>query len=163
MSEVAVLILLYAAGVLVLLAEIFIPSYGLLSVVGVGFLIAAVSKTFTVGGREAGIVAVFACLVFLPVFAVAAIKIWPRTPIGRRIAPPNPTLTSADTSVPVAELSALIGLAGRSVSVLRPVGICDFNGRRVPCVAQFGFIEAGCGVEGVGITGSNLAVVEQKV
>ena len=60
MSDVSILILLYAVGVLMLVAEIFIPSHGILSVAGIGFLMSAVYKTFLYGGREAGIVAVFA-------------------------------------------------------------------------------------------------------
>ncbi len=162
MSEVGILTLLYCLGVAILVAEIFIPSHGILSVAGLGFLIAAVVKTFSYGGRGAGIIAIFACLVFVPTFAFFAIKYWPLTPIGRRIAPPNPQLTSADTSLPVEELAALVGQCGRSISPLRPVGTCDFNGRRISCVCEFGMLDAGVIVEGIGIKGGNLAVVEKK-
>lgn len=162
MSDIGILVLLYAAGVLLLVAEIFIPSHGVLSIAGLGFLGVAVVKTFGYGGREAGIIAVFACLVFIPTFAFFAIKYWHRTPIGKRIAPPNPILTSADTSVPVEELSRLIGQDGRSATPLRPVGICNFSGRRISCVAEFGMIEAGVTVQAVRIAGSNLAVQEKK-
>jgi len=162
MSDVGILTLLYCIGVLMLVAEIFIPSHGVLSVAGLGFLVVAVVRTFMYGGREAGVIAVLACLVFLPIFAYLSIKYWPRTPIGRRISPPNPVLTSADTSVPVEEMAILIGQTGRSISPLRPVGICVFDGRRVSCVAEFGMVDAGVMVEGVGMKGSNLAVVEKK-
>ncbi len=162
MSDMAVLLLLYGVGLLMLVAEIFIPSNGVLTVAGLAFLVAAVVKTFMYGGREAGIVAIFVCSVFLPTFAFVAIKYWPRTPIGRRIAPPNPVVTAADTSVPVEELTRLIGQTGRSTTPLRPVGICEFNGKRISCVATFGIIDAGKAVEGVRLVGSNLAVEEKK-
>ena len=162
MSEVAVLLVLYFVGVMLLVGEIFIPSHGILSLAGLGFLVAAVVKTFDYGGREAGIVAVFACLVFVPAFAFVAIKYWHRTPIGRRISPPNPVLTIKDTGVPLEDLHQLVGQVGRSVSPLRPVGTCEFDGRRVSCVAEFGMVEAGVTVEGTGIKGSNLVVVEKK-
>ena len=55
MSEVAILVVLFAVGVLLLVAEIFIPSHGILSLAGIGFLAVAVAKTFSYGGREAGI------------------------------------------------------------------------------------------------------------
>ena len=163
MSDVAILVLFYGLGVLILVAEVFIPSHGILTVVGLGLLIAGVVQTFSYAGRDAGIIAIFACLVFVPAFAMLAIKYWHRTPIGKRIAPPNPTLTAADTSVPIEEINSLIGRTGRTVSPLRPVGICDFNGRRVSCVAQFGMVEAGVAIEGVGLSGTNLEVVEKKV
>ena len=162
MSELMILGMLFGVGVLMLVAEIFIPSHGILTVVGLGFLIAGIVQTFKIHGRDAGIVSVFACAVFVPILAVVAIKYWHRTPLGKRIAPPNPTITAADTSVPVEQIDSLIGATGRSISTLRPVGICDFNGTRVSCVAQFGMIEADLPVEGVGVSGTNLAVVEKK-
>lgn len=162
MSGIGLLIVLYVLAMVILVAEIFIPSHGLLSVVGVGLLVWAVWQTFAYGGREAGIVAILACLVVLPTFAGLAIKYWHRTPVGRRIAPPNPVLTAADTSVPVVELSGMIGQTGRCVSPLRPVGVCDFGGRRVSCLAEYGLIESGATVVGTRITGGNLAVVEKK-
>jgi membrane-bound serine protease (ClpP class) len=160
MSGLGLLAVLFGVGLVILVAEIFIPSHGVLSVVGVGFLIAAINRTFEFFGREAGVVAIVACLILVPTMAFVSIKYWPRTPIGRRVIPPNPQLSLEDTSVPVAELQALIGQVGRSGSTLRPVGIGQFGGRRVSCVAQFGMIETGRAIRGVGVRGSNLAVVE---
>ena len=162
MSDMGILVLFFGVGVVMLVAEIFIPSHGVLSVAGLGFLIAAIVKTFDYGGREAGIIAVFACMVFVPTFALLAVKYWHRTPIGRRISPPNPILTSEDTTIPVEEMSALIGQTGVCKTPLRPVGICDFHGKRVSCVAEFGMIETGAEVEAVRISGANLAVEEKK-
>jgi len=162
MSDALVLVLLYGFGVLLLLAEIFIPSYGILTVVGLGLLVAGIMQTFQHSGRDAGIIAVVACAVFVPTLSVLAIKYWKRTPFGKLIAPPNPVLTTDDTTVPVEQINALIGAAGRSVSTLRPVGICEFDGHRVSCVAQFGMIEPGVEVQGIGISGTNLSVAEKK-
>ncbi len=162
MSEIGVLTLIYLLGVVMLVAEIFIPSHGILTVAGLGLLVWAVAKTFAFAGREAGVVAVLACLVLLPIFGYLAIKYWHQTPVGKLISPPNPIITSADTSVPVEELSALIGQTGRCISALRPVGICEFNGRRVSCLAEFGMIDAETTVVGTRIAGGNLAVVEKK-
>jgi len=162
MSEVGIIALLFGAGALVLVAELFIPSHGMLTFVGVALLIAGIVQTFRFGGEKAGAISVLACLVVLPVFAVAAVKVWPRTWVGRRIAPPNPVLTPRDTSVPVEEISRFIGQTGRSLSTLRPVGICEFNGRRVSCVAEFGMLDAGVAVEGLRVVGGQLAVQERK-
>lgn len=163
MSEFGVIFILFAAGVIILVAEIFIPSHGVLSVVGLGFVVAGIIKTFSHAGREAGMGAVIVCLVVLPTMAYLAVKYWHKTPIGRRIAPPNPVLTVADTSVPVEELRSLIGRTGRAVSPLRPVGLCEFDGRRISCVAELGIVESGTEVVGVGITSGNLAVQVKTV
>ncbi len=162
MSDLAILLILYGVGMLMLVAEVFIPSHGVLTLAGLGVVVAAIVKTFSYGGREAGIVAILACLVLLPTFADVAIKYWHLTPIGSRIAPPNPVARAADSSVPVEELGRLLGQTGRSTTPLRPVGICEFGARRVSCVAEFGMIESGVAVEAVRIAGSNLAVQEKK-
>jgi membrane-bound serine protease (ClpP class) len=161
MSEVTIIALLFAAGALVLIAELFIPSHGLLTFVGIGLLIAGVVQTFRFGGEKAGTISILACLVTLPAFAVAAVKIWPKTWVGRRVAPPNPVVTSRDTSVPIEEISRYIGQTGKAVSPLRPVGICEFDGRRVSCIAEFGMLEVGAVVEGVRVIGAQLVVEEQ--
>ena len=162
MSELTVIILLYLVGMFILLAEIFIPSHGILSIAGIGFLVAAVVKTFQYGGQNAGAIAILACMLTLPVLAFFAIKYWHRTPFGRLISPPNRQLTVDDIGVPVEELQRLIGQTGRTVSTLRPVGICEFNGKRVSCIAESGMVEAGVSVEGIGMSGADLTVVEKK-
>src|SRR3972149_2988848 len=143
MSAVAIIALLFGAGALILIAELFIPSHGVLTFVGIALLVAGIVQTFRYGGEKAGTISVIVCLVVLPVFAVVAVKLWPRTWVGRRIAPPNPVVSMRDTSVPVEEISRYIGQTGRSLSTLRPVGICEFQGRRVSCVAEFGLGGAG--------------------
>jgi len=162
MSEVGIIALLFGAGALVLIAELFIPSHGVLGIVGIMLLVAGIVQTFRYGGEKAGTISVIVCLVVLPVFAVVAIKVWPRTWVGRRIAPPNPVASTRDSSVPVEEISRYIGQSGRSLSTLRPVGICEFNGRRVSCVAEFGMLDAGVTVEGLRVVGGQLAVQERK-
>jgi membrane-bound serine protease (ClpP class) len=162
MSDWSVMVLLFAVGALLLVGEIFIPSHATLTVAGLGFLIGGIIKTFDYAGRDAGIMAIFACVVFVPVFAYFAVKIWPKTSLGKRIAPPNPVITAADTTVPLEELGRLIGRVGRTLTPLRPVGICDFGGKRFSCVAEFGMIESGVAVEGIRIAGANLAVQERK-
>jgi membrane-bound serine protease (ClpP class) len=162
MSELGIVALLFGVGIAMLIAELFIPSHAILTVAGVGFLTAGVVMTFRTYGEKAGTVAVLSCLVSLPAFAVAAIKIWPKTWIGKRIAPPNPRFTVGDTSVPAEELSRYVGRTGRAVSALRPVGVCDFDGRRISCIAEYGIMDAGVAVEAVRVNGSELTVREKK-
>lgn len=157
MSDLEVLLILYAAGVLILLAEVFIPSQGVLCVVGIGCIIAAVVKTFIYGGQDAGMISVLACMTLLPTMGYFAVKYWPHTPIGRRMVPPNPT-SNDNGAAATEELRGLIGRSGMAVSALRPAGTCEFDGQRVSCVAELGIVEAGVEVVGIGIKSGNLAV-----
>jgi len=157
-SDLFLIVLLFAAGAMILVAELVIPSHGVLTVIGIGLLIGGVVETFRYGGETAGLIASVACLVAIPSFLAAAVRIWPRTWIGKLIAPPNPTVTARDSSVPVEELSRFVGRSGTAVSTLRPVGICEFDGRRVSCVAEYGMIDAGTKVEAIRVNGAELAV-----
>lgn len=161
MSDVGVITLLYLAGLAILAAELFIPSHGLLSVAAVGCFAAAVIKVFSLGSTE-GVVALVMTLVLVPTIVYFGIRVWLRTPMGRAAIPPNVPHDLKDTSVPVEELTMLLGQTGRSVSPLRPVGICDFGGQRVSCVSTIGVIESGTVVEGVEVRSGTLAVIEKK-
>lgn len=158
MSDLVILILLYGAGTLLLLAEIFIPSQAILTVSGLGFIIVAIIKTFDYGGREAGVTAIISCAIILPIAAFYSIKYYRLTPVGKKMAPPNPTLTSADTALPTDKLTSLVGLTGTVVSPLRPVGICDFDGKRIPCIVEHGMVDTGATVQGTAVKSGNLAV-----
>ena len=159
MSETVLLLMLFAVGAGLLVAEIFIPSHGVLTIAGLGFLIAGVIKTYHLHGDTAGTISLILCMVFVPTMGIVAVKYFRRTWIGKIISPPNPIVTRSDTSIPVDKLVALVGKTGRTVSPLRPVGICSFDGVRISCVAEFGQIEAGVAVQGSRVSGANLAVI----
>ncbi len=151
------LVLLYLAAVLILVAEIFIPSHGILCIFGLGFLITAIVKTFAYG-ETAGAIAIISSAIALPTFAILAIKAWPHTRIGRLIAPPNPVYTDRDFGNSVEHLEPIVGHHGRAMSPLRPIGICEFDGNRYECVSESGLIDADTQVLAVGIRGNNLEV-----
>ena len=150
------IVILYGAGALVLLCDLFLPSYGVLLTIGLGLFGYGLFLTFLIS-PTAGWISTATLLVALPSAFVVAIRNWHRTPIGRRISPPNPTLTSQDR-LPVADMGTLVGLRGRAATLLRPVGMCDFDGRRIECKAESGVIEAGVEVEAVGLSDRTVIV-----
>ena len=161
MSEWGTLLVLFAAGALLLVAEIFLPSHGILTVAGIAFFIAGTYRAYEIG-QTVGRTAAVGSLLTLPAFAYVSIKFWHRTPLGKLISPPNAPHPPVDASSPAHVLEPLIGRTGRTVSPLRPVGICEFDGRRVSCICRLDMIEAGAEVEAVGISGGDLEVVETK-
>ena len=153
-----ILALLYALGVILLLAEIFIPSGGLLTVAAVVVLIVAVVTTFR-HGTTAGVVAIVSCAVVLPAALIGLLKNIHRLPVGKYAAPPNPTARSESETASVDELKALVGRRGRSLTPLRPVGTCEFDGRRIYCIAEMGMIDKDMPVQGCGlVNGKDLVV-----
>lgn len=147
---------LYGVGVALLVADFFLPSHGLLTLASLAFLGYALYETFQVS-EQAGLIALLCLLIGVPGVIGTTIKLWHRTWVGRRISPPNPVLTEEDR-LPLKELEAFVGQVGRTVTPLRPVGMCLFQDRRVESVAEGAMIEAGVEVEGVGLKDRTLVV-----
>jgi len=150
------IVLLYLICTAILVAEIFIPSHGVLSLVAFGILGFAVYETFLISG-VLGLISLSALVILIPTSVLFVVKTWHRTPIGKRICPPNPQLGEKDR-MPVENLKAVIGQRGRTVTLLRPVGTCDFQGRRLECKAEQGVIQKDVEVEAIGLTDRTLVV-----
>lgn len=157
MDPMLSLAILYAVGLALLVAEIFLPSHALLTVAGLGFLGWALYRTFMLS-EPAGYVSLLLLAVLLPTMMVTAIRTWHRTPIGRRISPPNPVLTAEDAGGRPDLLQPLIGQVGTTLTPLRPVGECRFGTQRVECVSESGMVESGTTVQAVGISNMTLVV-----
>ena len=157
MEQVGTILILYLVGAGLLVAEIFIPSHGILTVAGLGVFGTAIYFTYH-ENTTAGHVSVILSLIFLPTMGFLSIKYWHRTPVGKRISPPNPVVTAADTGDWEAKLSPYIGKVGRSLSQLRPVGTCEFDGERLECIAEMGVIDRDQRVKAIAVRGRNLSV-----
>ncbi len=157
MSDVVLMTLLFVGAMVVLTLEVFLPSHGVLTVVGIGILVAAIYRAF-VYSEAAGVVSIVATMILLPTFVVVTVKIWPHTWIGRRVIPPNPTYTSGDFGTDVENLQHMIGATGKAVTVLKPTGKCEINGERMTCVCESGMLASGSAVKVVGVRGKDLEV-----
>ncbi len=153
--------LVYIVGAAVLAADFFVPSHFLLSALGLGLFGYGLYQVFMIDAT-AGMVNAALLVVAIPAGFVVAIRNWHRTPIGRRISPPNPTLTAADR-MPVGDMEALVGQTGRTSTMLRPVGMCEFAGRRVECKTETGVIAAGVEVEAVRVVDRTVVVQPVRV
>ncbi len=151
-------LVLQTLGIVLLVAEIFLPSHGVLTVLAVGILGGGIYAAFQYGAM-AGYVSLMAAIVLLPTFAVAAIRIWPRTFVGRRVAPPNQASRRADSpGCGEDTLRSLIGQTGLTITPLRPVGACDFGGKRVECLAESGMIDRDMRVVAIDVQGQSVVV-----
>ncbi len=157
MDPVVSLVILYATGIAFLVADIFLPSHGFLTLGGLGFLAWAVWQTFSLS-VWGGYVSLVLLAIFVPTMIIIAVRTWHRTPIGRRISPPNPVLTAEDAGGRPDLLQPLIGQTGSTLTPLRPVGECLFGTQRVECVAESGMIDRGVTVQAVGIVNVSLVV-----
>ncbi|MGH7178787.1 MAG: hypothetical protein ACREJC_15520 [Tepidisphaeraceae bacterium] len=135
MSPTAIVILLLLAGVVLLIAEMLLPTQGVLGVLGGGAVVASVGMAFWIN-QWFGLSMMLGLVVAAPFAVTAALNIWPRTPIGKRI-------VLGKVESPVSAPAVAVGESGQAVSDLRPMGLCDFSGRRIETRADGGIIRAG--------------------
>jgi len=73
-----------------------------------------------------------------------------------RLAPP--IRRRGDAIVDTDQLSQLLGRTGRALTPMRPVGTCDFDGHRVECVAESGYVESDKLITVIRVEGTQLTV-----
>lgn len=143
---------LLAVALLLLFAELFVPSGGLIGVVAgiaaIDSVIAFYQYDSTLGIAMGG-----AYFVLTPIIIWAMFKFWITSPMTRGL------ILGGDEDVEdgeegisrseqarrerLAQLQALIGAEGVAVTPLRPVGVVKIEGQRVDALAETGVIDAG--------------------
>jgi membrane-bound serine protease (ClpP class) len=144
MSPLLLAILLFASGVILLLAEVVLPSHGVLGLLGAGALIGGVVACFWMN-QYAGLAAAILLVFAAPFAAMLWVKVWPHTYAGRRLILGR-TASSTAPAPPVQ-----VGQLGIVVSELRPGGVCEFGMNRVEARCEHGTIPAGRHVEIVAV------------
>jgi membrane-bound ClpP family serine protease len=151
----AIFLYILCAGLIV--AEVFIPSAGLLSICATACLVGGVWIFFQ-HSAAAGWIGVVVGVIMVPSLLVLAYRLMPRTRFGRHVLLAPPVRERGEAISDTAELSALIGRTGRVLTPLRPVGMCVFDGRRVECVAERGYVEKSRTVRVIRIEGTQVTV-----
>ncbi len=144
MTPIEFAMLFAAIGVILLVADLFVPSHGLLTVAGVVAFVVAVVCCFVVSARLGAYVGA-ALIIVSPFATMLMLRLWPHTVVGRRM-----TLAGVETHAtsPAAVTTDQItpGERGTALTELRPVGMCDFAGQRVEAVSDRGIVAHGTAV-----------------
>jgi len=152
-------VFLYFACAALIVAEVFVPSGGLISIFALVCLIGGVVIFFR-HSATAGWVGVVIALIMIPTVLVIAYKIFPETRFGKSVTLTPPKRQQGDAVPDTAELKELLGAVGVVLTPLRPVGICDFSGQRVECVAESGYVDKGNKVKVIDVESTQLTVRE---
>jgi len=150
-------LLLYITCAVLLVAEVFVPSGGLLSVFALACLGIGVYLFFK-QNVVVGWAGVVVAVVLIPTVLGLSYRIFPNTKFGRAVTLEPPQRTPGDAIPDTQNLAELQGATGLVLKPLHPVGICDFSGRKVECVAQNGYVDIGKSVTVVHIEGTQVTV-----
>ncbi|MDX1943995.1 MAG: NfeD family protein [Pirellulaceae bacterium] len=152
-------LLLLIVGLALLVLEFFIPSGGSLAVLCALAFLGAIITGF-LAGPLTGTMVLIVEAVFIPAALLAAVKIWPETPIGRLILIQRPK--SPDDVLPQTEayfgLDDLIGKRGLTRGLMVPSGIVLIDGKSYDAVTEGMSIEAGEAVIVVQVSTQRLVV-----
>jgi membrane-bound serine protease (ClpP class) len=150
-------VFLYVACAALLVAEVFIPSFGLLSLCSLACLVGGVTIFFR-HSPLAGSIGVVVAVVMVPSLLVMAYRILPKTRFGKRVILSPPGRATGNAIADTLELQQLIGRAGRVLTTMRPVGMCEFDGRRIECVAERGYVLKDNKVRVIRVEGTQVTV-----
>ncbi len=157
MSTLAWPLLLLAFGLILLIAEVFSPSGGLigfLAVFCVGWsLWQAFGTSYSLGMRFLA-----ADFIVLPLAFSLALYVWPKTPLAKRVFLKPPAPEEIEVSHSPQRLDHLIGQIGRALTPLRPSGTVDFDGRRIDGLSEGDLIASGTLVQAVRVRSGQLVV-----
>ena len=151
-------VLLVGVSLVLLAAEAFIPSGGLISLVAAAVAISGVVCLFKVdwkwGVAGAGTIAVLGPLVF-----IFALQLMPSTSMGRKLMfGEQGEERSVLENDGMHDLDSLIGAEGVVLTALRPVGTVRLGDQRVDALAEISFIPAGTKVKVVSVEGTTIRV-----
>ncbi len=150
-------VLLYVACAALIVAEVFIPSGGLLSICALACIVGGVAIFFRLS-TLAGWLGVAVAIIMIPLLLIGAYRLLPKTRFGRHVILTGPVRERGDAISDTPELIKLLGQSGEVLTPLRPVGTCDFSGRRVECVAEAGYVQKGATVKVIRVEGTQLTV-----
>ena len=150
-------VFLYVACAALIVAEVFIPSGGVLSLCALGCLAGGVAIFFR-HSATAGWVGVIVGIIMVPLLLFAAYKVLPKTRFGRQVILSPPVRDRGDAIADTSELSRLLGQTGQVLTPLRPVGMCEFDERRVECVAESGDVEKDRTIKLIRVEGPQVTV-----
>ncbi len=154
MGALVIPIILQMVGVIVLIAEIIIPSGGLLGAVSIGLFGYSLYLVFTGISVFAGMIFVVADIIMFPVVLFAGIKLLAKSPATLKT-----SLSKADGySSQSEELIQFMGLTGTAITDLRPAGTGHINNMRVDVVSRGEYIDKGSEILVSAVEGNRVVV-----
>ena len=150
-------IFLYFAAAVLTIAEVFLPSGGLLALCVAGCVVGGLVIFFQ-HSMAAGWAGVVIAVVMIPTVVIGAFMVLPKTRFGKSTTLEPPKRDLGDGIPDTERLKGLVGATGIVITPLRPVGTCDFAGQRVECVAESGYVEKGQKVQVIKIESTQLTV-----
>ncbi len=158
-------ILMFIGGVALLLIEIFVlPGFGVAGISGIILIFLSIFFSLIGSGPFLTFESISMAIIQLAFAIIAAIvlifllaKYLPKSAVFNRL-----VLSEAEKAeegfVSVSEEPSLLGKTGFAVTILRPVGIAEIDGKRVEVVSDGKFIQPGSEIKVIKVEGMRVVV-----
>ncbi len=148
---------LFAGALAIAFLELFIPSAGILTILSGALAIAGVVAFWSVSPLW-GVISLLALVILVPLLVAFLLRIYPDTPIGRRMILSSDNDAHSGNDAPGSPHAALLGLTGEAISELRPVGMIRVDGQRLEALSEQGVIDIGAPVRITAVEGARIRV-----
>lgn len=153
------IIALALVGIAAMILELFVPAGGIIGLVGLGSIIAAIIRTFQTQGTLVGSIFLLASFIAVPTIFILYFKYFPRTFFGKRlILSGSQTREEGYSSHTEHPYESLKGKSGITETKLRPVGTVLIEGQRYNAVTDGDFIEQNTTIKVVYTEGNRIVV-----
>ncbi len=153
----SLIVIAFVLGIIFAVAEVFLPSGGLLTLLSVLSFIAAVVVGFTMGATE-GIVTLVIVVILAPTLLYVTLRIWPHTPMAKKIILTGPSSTGKAGDLADLDPEELVGKVGVAKTLLRPAGKMVLDDRQIDCVTEGDLVQAGRKIEIIEVHGARVVV-----
>ena len=151
-------LILLGLGFLVIFLELFIPSAGVLGIIAAACLISGIVLGF-MHSAQTGLLMMLGVLITLPVMFSMMVKIWPHTPIGKRVLiGPQSREDVIPTGEYYDEIQSLVGRLGIAKTKMLPSGIVIIDGKKYDAVTDGLPMDAGDTIKVNAIKGNRIVV-----
>jgi len=152
-------ILLLGLGLCLIIAEVLIPSMGVLGILATICIIGAIAWAFTIS-TALGFQLLLAAAILVPAFMMLALKLLPHSPLTKKLMASGFSFT--DGKGTDTRNQSLLAATGVVEATLRPAGMARLGGRRVDVVSRGELIEAGTPVQVIEVEGNRVVVARAE-
>ena len=152
-------VVLFVIGISLIIAEMFTPGFGITGTLGVIVLaidIFITAKTVRQGIILTVILFILVSIIFVIFMVMASKGRLPAKMILQESTGAEAGFSSAE------DFSYLLGKTGTVITVCRPAGNADFDGKKLDVVTRGEYIAKGTKVEVIEVEGNRIVVVEHK-
>lgn len=151
-------LILQIMGIFTIVAEVLIPSMGLLSIIAMGFIGYSLFLVFNTFSMSAFYTVLGADLILLPVVLIIGFKMLEISPLSLK-----KKLSASEGVVSQSpDLKNYLDCTGHSLSTLRPSGTALIDGVRLDVVTDGEFIEADAPLRVCKVTGNQVIVCRRE-